>query len=119
MGSIPFSSENIKYVDPETKVEYSLKQATDETELAILEFDKTFESDRKKRGEIFKSNEREWRRFVNGNIDIILCGWTSDDVELPKFPKSNPSKMMRYSLKVSILEWWNTRKDFSIDDIKN
>ena len=119
MGSIPFSSENIKYVDPETKVEYSLKQATDETEIAIIEFEATFERDAKKRFELFKNSEREWRKWINGHIDIILCGWTSGGIEMPKYPKVNPSKLMNGSLKQSILAWWNKQKDFSIDDLKN
>ena len=118
MGSIPFSGENIHYVDPETGVDYEMRQSTDETEIAIIEFESTFERDVKKRLDLFRENEREYRRWINGHIDIVLCGWSHKKKKLPAFPKGSPSANMQGELKQQILQWWNNQKYFTGEDLK-
>jgi len=117
MGSIPFTASNMHVVDEETGVDYEMAQSTDDIELAIIELSSTFESDIKKRVDIFLSNESEYRRWINGHIDIILKGW-SGVPGLPEFPKSFPSAQMQGALKTKLLEAWKVRNSFTRDDLK-
>ena len=108
-------------VDPETGVDYECRQSTDETEIELVEFEMNFESNVERRMAIFKNSEREYRKWINGHIDIILRGWSCGNkaVPLPAFPDKNPSAKMPGILKMKILNWWNAQKNFSLDDIKN
>ena len=115
MGSIPFTGENIKYLDKETGVEYTFRQATDEVEIKLLDFLDTFK-DEKLEGKTI--SHKFFRDMINGQIDIILVGWSSKKAKLPDFPKSNPSKLMNGSLKLDILKWWKEQKEFQVDELK-
>lgn len=120
MGSIPFTGDNIHFVDDETGIDYELAQSTDETEIALIEFESGFERNVEKRLQLFRENEREYRRWINGHIDIILRGWSCENkkIDLPAFPKRNPSTKMQGELKMKVLNWWNAQKYFSRDDLK-
>jgi hypothetical protein len=120
MGSIPFTGENIHYIDPDTGFDYELRQSTDETELALIDFESQFERNVEKRLAIFNENEHEYRKWINGHVDVLLCGWSCGDkkIDLPPFPKENPSAKMPGELKMQILNWWNRQKNFTRDDLK-
>ena len=120
MGSIPFTGENINFVDSDTGIDYEMKQSTDETEIALIEFESGFERNIERRLQIFRENEKEYRRWINGHVDIILCGWSTGDkkLDIPVFPKKNPSAKMQGDLKMKILTWWNKQKSFTREDIK-
>jgi hypothetical protein len=117
MSNIPFTAENLHYVDEVTGVDYEMRQPTDEIEMALIDFEAGFESDVKKRLKLFNENEREYRRWINGHVDVILCGWSSASVNLPSFP-SKPSAQMGASLKMQLLTWWNEQNRFTRDDLK-
>ena len=116
MSNIPFTLENLHYVDEITGIDYEMKQPTDEIEMTLIDFESTFEPDIKKRLKLFKENEKEYRRWISGHIDIILCGWSSASVNLPALIK--PSAQMGGPLKMTLLDWWNAQNRFTRDDLK-
>jgi hypothetical protein len=116
MGNIPFTAENLRYVDQETGVIYEMAQPTDSVEIAMINFENNFERDGKLRLEVFNSNEAEYRWWVNGHIDIILKGWSGIS-GLPQFPEA-PSLQMCGALKTKLLLWWNAQNTFTRDDLK-
>ena len=117
MNNIPFTSENLHYVDETTGVDYEMRQPTDPVEMALIEFESTFEPDVKKRLKLFSESEAEYRRWINGHVDIILCGWSSAAINLPTFLKK-PSAQMGAVLKQELLTWWNNQNRFTRDDLK-
>jgi hypothetical protein len=118
VGSIPFSAKPLVYEDKETGVWYFLKPPCGETESAMFELLDTLPPDPKKRKQAMQ-NRAEMRRFDDATIDIILSSWESEKVKLPEFPKDGkPSRMMRWDLKISILSFYNSQKNFTGDDIK-
>jgi hypothetical protein len=114
VGIIPFTGENIKYLDKETQVEYTFRQATDEVEIKLLDFIDTFKDENFEGKTI---THKVFRDMINGQIDIILVGWSSKKHKLPKF-QENPSSKMKGSLKLDIIEWWKKQSTFGADDIK-
>ena len=118
--SIPFSLNDLEYLDTSTGVSYTLRAPTDEIEIAIIEHKSTFPTDLKQLRQIFTSNEKEARRWINGTINIILCGWKTDNkkIKLPPFPEKEPSRQMRLDLKQKILAFWNKSTTFGADDQK-
>jgi hypothetical protein len=122
MGSIPFTGDDIIYTDSETDVEYILRQATDEVELKLQELRLKYSKDENGKTEIvFSENPKKFRDFLNDQIDTVLVGWASKNkkIKLPEFPKDHPSKNMRGSLKLDILNWWIKQGEFTKDDLKN
>ena len=117
MASIPFSDKDMTFTDEQTGALYDLAQPTDEIEVALLNFETSFEPDIKKRFELFSSNEAKYREWINGHVNILLRGWRGLP-QLPEFPASNPAAQMRGELKERILAWWNSQVHFTRDDLK-
>jgi len=121
--SIPFFAENIRFLDTETGVTYLLKPPTDEVEIALWKQQKENSITSKELKALYAKNEAEAelkvRGWVNGKIDIVLCGWETDNkkINLPPFPKK-PSAQMNLSLKQKILDFWNKSTTFGADDSK-
>ena len=119
MGSIPYSDKPIVYTDKATGVRYFLRPPCGEVEYEMFDLVDSLPSDRKKRIEFFQKNKKELRKFDDNILDIILFGWESDKVNIPEFPKSGkPSKLMKSELKTSILNFYNSQKDFTEDELK-
>ena len=119
MGSIPFSSAPIPYLDKDTGIKYLLKPPCGDTEILLMELSDTLPQEQKKRREFFEKNHREAAKFIDSSIDTVLCGWESGKVKLPAFPSDGkPSQMMKSELKVSVLAYYNSQKEFTGDEIK-
>ena len=121
--SIPFFAENIEFIDSETGVTYLLKPPTDEVEIALLKHQKQNPVSSKELKALYEKDEFEAeakiRQWVNGKIDIVLCGWSTDNkkLKLPPFLKK-PSLQMNLELKQKILNFWNKSTTFGADDLK-
>jgi hypothetical protein len=120
VGSIPFTGKNIHVGFDD--VVYEFRQCTDETEMELADFETGFFQEPKpqttqERFDYFQKNDREWRRWINGHIDIILVGWSSEKYKLPEFTKM-PSKLLSGKQKGEMLDWWRVNSAFADQDLK-
>lgn len=119
MASIPLSAAPVTYTDKDTGVRYLLRPPCGETETLLFDLLETLPQEKDKRKEIMSKNRKEMMRFNDASLDIILCGWESDKVKLPQFPKDGrPSQMMKWDLKIAIINFYNGLKTFTEDEIK-